>query len=101
MVRGLVGVGNALATAATYAGLVQAEKTGDVRLTAALNIDQSDISYSVNAQVSGNTAASIGLTTAGLLAQPVSASLPLQLLAVMNDEGSFPLGSFGISISNK
>jgi RHS repeat-associated protein len=98
VVRGLVGLGNGLATFATYAGIVQAEKTGDVRLVASANIGQSGIGLSAQAYISGNTAASVGLTAAGLLAQPVSVSLPLQLLAVMNDEGSFPLPAIDVGI---
>jgi len=99
-VRGLVGLGNGLATLATYAGIVQAQKTGDVRLNGSININPSGVDLLAHVRVSGNAAASVGITTAGLLAQPVSVSLPLQLLAVMNDEGSIPLPAFDMTIGN-
>jgi hypothetical protein len=99
-VRGLVGLGNGLATLATYAGLVQAAKTGDVRLVTSASINRSGVGFSAQAHISGNAAASVGLTAAGLIAQPVAVSLPLQLLAVMNDEGSFPLPAINIGIGN-
>jgi hypothetical protein len=79
---------------------MQAEKSGDLRVTASLSIDQSGTQFSAHAHVAGSTAVSVGLTSAGLLAQPVSVSLPLQLLAVINDENGSSLPSLDISIAN-
>jgi RHS repeat-associated protein len=88
----VLNAGNLLALGATVLGVSSNLASGDTKANIQLGISTEGISASFHGQVSFNTYASIGLTTAGFLAQFTELSLLLQALAVANDSGKLPFG---------
>jgi hypothetical protein len=88
----VLNAGNLLALGTTVLGVSSNLASGDTKANIQLGISTEGISASFHGQVSFNTYASIGLTTAGFLAQFTELSLLLQALAVANDSGKLPFG---------
>ena len=87
-------IGNSLATAATTAGFLADEATGNTSIHLTVGLNQSGIDIDGGIKVPGSTGASVVYTAVGWVPMPVAPielSWALQAATVMNDFGHSPI----------
>jgi hypothetical protein len=88
--RGLVAVGNTMASAASFASVLADLKSGESRLYGSMTTSTAEVDLDVHLTFTTRTYVSISTATLGWSAQVVELSLALQSVAVLNDMAILP-----------
>ena len=107
LVQPVLQAANFISTVATSASILADAKTGETGIYGDVSASGSNMSLNATVNVSSNTKTSSSLTSVGWAANLTELSLPLQALAVKNDQGKlssfitnlYPSNSFNLNVS--